>query len=81
MNYSFWISKKCHDLTGIGTPYREEKEVDAKMIVTELKRYQRRRYRLKQWWISERAGFGWGTRGRREKNGYNPMNFPDLEWD
>ncbi|WP_178018966.1 hypothetical protein [uncultured Paenibacillus sp.] len=52
-----------------------------KMIVTELKRYQRRRYRLKQWWISERAGFGWGTRGRREKNGYNPMNFPDLEWD
>lgn len=51
------------------------------MIVTELKRYQRRRYRLKQWWIAERTGFGWRTRGRREKTGYNPMNFLDLEWD
>jgi len=51
------------------------------MTVTELKRYQRRRYRLKQWWITERSGLGWGTRGRREKNGYNPMSFLDLEWE
>ncbi|MGP0584985.1 hypothetical protein [Paenibacillus timonensis] len=50
-------------------------------MVNELKRYQRRRYRLKQWWIAERAGFGWGTRGRREKTGYNLMHFLDLEWD
>ncbi|MCT2197428.1 hypothetical protein M3G15_20145 [Paenibacillus sp. p3-SID1389] len=52
------------------------------MTVTELKRYQRRRYRLKQWWITERSGLGWGTRGRREKNGYyNPMSFLNLEWE
>ncbi|CAM4382449.1 hypothetical protein HMSSN036_15120 [Paenibacillus macerans] len=53
-------------------------------MVTALKRYQRRRYRLKQWWVSERAGFGfgWGMRGRRGKSGYGTMPyFPDLDWD
>lgn len=51
------------------------------MTVTELKRYQRRRYRLKQWWITERSGPGWGQRGRREKNSYNPMSYLDIEWE
>ncbi|WP_018752853.1 hypothetical protein [Paenibacillus sanguinis] len=50
------------------------------MAISELKRYQRRRSRLKLWWVSERSGLGWSTRGRREKTGYTPQLL-DLRWE
>ena len=66
-----------HDLSKTGQLIA--KEVEA-MAISELKRYQRRRSRLKLWWVSERSGLGWSTRGRRERTGYAPRIL-DLHWD
>ncbi|MFD1175659.1 hypothetical protein ACFQ3W_04990 [Paenibacillus puldeungensis] len=50
-------------------------------MVTELKRYQRRRYRLKHWWVTERLGVGRAERGKRKRYGFNTLNYLDIKWE